>query len=243
GLCAYSTTEKNHSLALDERSTYGIHPWHPDPMRRDNPLACDHVEAMGQIVGNRSVWALVTISTDGQIQWADFGPVQEAAGRAFIQTDRRNSFTVKPQSYLIVSPGGLPNDVDLYIAQRALELTKNAVVEGGEVLFLSACPKGIGEPHTQAEFYDRLTKPLDVILDDINREYKLFSHKPYKFAKMIKRLRHLLVYSDIPDPVLAAAHLQPVSDPQDVIDSWLKKDPAAQINIIDGANKVAIYSA
>ncbi|MBN1817007.1 MAG: DUF2088 domain-containing protein [Sedimentisphaerales bacterium] len=241
GLCAYSTTEKNHSLALDERSTYGIHPWHPDSARRDNPLACDQVEAMGRIVGSRPVWALVMISTAGQMQWADFGPVQEVTGRAFVQTDLRNSFTVTPQPYLIVSPGGLPNDVDLYIAQRALELTKNAVTDGGQVLFLSACPRGVGEAHTRAEFYDRLTKPLDVILSDIDRAYKLFSHKPYKFAQMIQRLAKLWVYSDIPDEQLSAAHLNPVSNPQTIIDHWLQEDPAAQINIVDGANKVALY--
>ncbi len=39
----------------------------------------------------------------------------------------------------IVSPGGLSNDEDLYIAQRALELTRAAVTDGGEVLFLAAC--------------------------------------------------------------------------------------------------------
>ena len=50
---------------------------------------------------------------------------------------------VKPVDRLIVSPGGLPNDVDLYIAQRALELTKAAVADG-DVRRLSSI-SGIGK--------------------------------------------------------------------------------------------------
>ena len=38
GISGFETARGNHALALDPRSTFGFHPWHPDPARRENPL-------------------------------------------------------------------------------------------------------------------------------------------------------------------------------------------------------------
>ena len=242
GMCGLRTVEQNHSLALDDRSTFGVHPWHCDNTRRDNPLADDQLEAMRMVVKTRPVYSLVTITTSGRVQWARFGPVEQVSRDAFVTVDRTNTRTVKPVSRLIVSPGGLPNDISLYIAQRALELTKNAVTDGGEILFLAACPKGVGEERTMENFYNRLTAPVDQVLKSIQGEYKLFSHKAYKFALMIKRLRRIRMYSQIPDEQVEAAHLHPTHKPQAVVDDWLGEDPDTKITIVDGANKIALYA-
>jgi len=242
GVCGFATVEQNHSLALDERSTFGLHPWHINKSRRDNPLADDQLEAMRLVVRNRPVYALVTVTTTGKVQWGRFGPVEQVSREAFSTVDRTNTRAVKPVSRLVVSPGGLPNDVSLYIAQRALELTKNAVADGGEILFLAACPKGIGEEQTIENFYNRLTAPIDEVLKSIESEYKLFSHKAYKFASMIKRLRRIWLYSQIPDALVEAAHLHTAHNPQAVVDGWIAEDSETQIKLVDGANKVALYA-
>jgi len=243
GICAFETAEQNHSLALDDKSTFGVHPWHGDASRRANPLAEDGLEGMRLIVKNRPVYTLTTITTSRQIRWARFGPVEQVTAEAFAAVDQKNTHTVTPRGRLIVSPGGLPNDIDLYIAQRALELTKNAVTDGGEILFLAACPNGIGEKKTMENFYDRLTLPLDEVLKSIQNEYKLYSHKPYKFAQLIRRLRRIWMYSELSDAVVEAAHLYPTGDPQAVVDGWLAEQPNAKITIVDGANKIALYGA
>ena len=243
GICAFRTAEQNHSLALDDKSTFGIHPWQPDSARRNNPLASDQFEGMRLIVKERPVFTLVTITTSGQIRWARFGPVESISAKAFAIVDQRNTHTVTPAGRLIVSPGGLPNDIDLYIAQRALELTKDAVTDGGEILFLAACPNGVGETKTMENFYHRLTAPIDEIFNSIESEYKLYSHKPYKFARLIRRLRRIHICSQIPDDLVRAAHLHPAHEPQAVVDEWLTEQPDARITIVDGANKIALYSA
>jgi len=242
GICGYETAEQNHSLALDERSTFGVHPWHKNSDRRDNPLAEDQLEVMHMIVRDRPVYALVTISTSARISWAGFGPVDEVSGEAFSVVDDRNTHTVKPVSRLVVSPGGLPNDTSLYIAQRALELTKNAVVNGGEILFLASCPAGIGEARTIENFYNRLTAPVGDILKSIESGYRLYNHKPYKFAQLILRLRRIWMHSDMPDNVVEAAHLYPIGRPQTIIDNWLAEEPDVRITVVDGANKIALYA-
>jgi nickel-dependent lactate racemase len=206
-----------------------------------NPVAADQLEAMRLIVKDRPVYALITISTSGRIQWAGFGLTEQVSTAAFDKVDRMNSHTVIPVEHLVVSPGGLPNDIDLYIAQRALELTKNAVKDGGEVLFLSACPDGVGAELTMENFYNRLTAPIDEMLKSIESQYKLFSHKAYKLARLIKRLRRIWMYSQIPDDIIEAAHLYPTDNPQAVVDSWIDKDPDTRIMVVDGANKIALY--
>lgn len=241
GICSFETAEQNHSLALDDNSTFGLHPWHMDQSRRVNPVATDQLEAMRLIIKNRPVYALVTISTLDRIQWARLGPAEQVCTEAFSVTDQRNTYTVSPVERLIVSPGGLPNDVDLYIAQRALDLTKNAVKNGGEILFLAACPNGIGEEQTTENFYNLLTAPIDHILKSVESEYKLFSHKPYKLARLLQRLRQIWMYSEIPDELIETMHLHPAHQPQAVVDNWLAEDPAAKITIVDGANKIALY--
>ncbi len=241
GICAYETAEQNHSLALDEKSTFGVHPWHRDTNRRSNPLAEDQLEGMRLIIKNRPVYALVTITTSGKINWAQFGPVERISSEAFTIIDTRNMHTVTPVGRLVVSPGGLPNDITLYIAQRALELTKSAVRDGGEILFLAACPNGVGEKLTMENFYNRLTAPIEEILKSIESEYKLYSHKPYKFARLIQRLRRIWMYSEINDNLIKAAHLHPAHEPQAVVDNWLAEQPDVKITVVDGANKIALY--
>jgi len=242
GICAFRTAEQNHSLALDDKSTFGIHPWQRDSARRNNPLAADQLEGMQLIARDRPVFTFVTITTSGQIRWAKFGPIEPVSAEAFVTVDQRNTHTVTPAWRVIVSPGGLPNDVDLYIAQRALELTKSAVMDGGEIIFLAACPNGVGEEKTIENFYHRLTAPIDDIFRSIESEYKLYSHKPYKFAQLIRRLKRIHIYSQIPDDLVRAAHLYPAYDPQAIVDNWLAEQPDAKIIVVDGANKIALYA-
>ena len=241
GICSFDTVEKNHSLALDEKSTFGLHPWHNDPGRRDNPVAVDQLEGAEFIVRDRLVYSLITVTASAMVQWAVFDLAKNACAQAFDWIDQANTHTVEPVDRLIVSPGHFPNDCSLYNAQRALELTKNAINDDGEILFVSQCSQGVGEDHTLENFYHRLTLPTDEILDSIEQNYKLFSHKPYKFAQLIKRTHKIFVYTSLDDDTVRSAHMHPVDNPQLVIDRWLDEKPDCSIMVIDGANKIALY--
>lgn len=243
GVCAYKTAEGNHSLSLDERSRFGAHPWHNRKESQDNPLAIDQVEAMEKILAGRDFWAVVMISTKGQIQWLNFGKADEVTAEAFSQTDKWNLYEIKPVERMIVSCGGIPNDIDLYIAQRALELTKEAIVNHGEILFVTACDEGIGAERTMEHFWNLLTRPMEEIFRTVRSEhYKLFSHKPLRFAELINNLQHLWVYSELDDKIIKAGHMLPVSDIQEIIEIWIQQNQRTKILVVDGANKLAIRS-
>ena len=93
-----------------------------------------------------------------------------------------------------------------------------ADVHRAEILFLAACPGGVGEAHTLENFYHRLTQPLSEILALSREQYVLFSHKPYKFAQLMRHCRRIWVTSEISPDQVKAMHMTPAADPQEVVD-------------------------
>lgn len=241
GICSYKTTEQNHRLSLDENSRFGAHPWHQNEKFQDNPLAADQTEAAEMILNGRHFWAAVMISSNCKIKWLRFGKAKDVARQAFSKADEWNVYKVEPVERMIVSCGASPNDIDLYIAQRALELTKQAIADGGEILFAAACDNGIGAERTMEHFWNLLTKPMDEIFEEVkNKPYKLFSHKPLRFAELIKRLRKLWLYSQLPDETVKAGHMYPSDDVQKIINQWISEKSEVKILVVDGANKLAL---
>jgi len=238
GICSVETQTRNESLAREERATFGRHPWHPNPLRRNNPLADDVWEGVQMILRRRSVLALTVISSHGQLQWAKINALIEATTAGIQKVDELMSFRLPQADYIIVSPGGYADDKSLYTAQRALALTKNAVAPNGEILFLAHCENGVGPQH----FYEALTKPLAEILKRIENDYTLDAHKAYKFAQTIQQLQAIHVYSSLPNAIITNMHLHPCADPQTLVNQWLAKNPPAKISVLDRVWQLAIYA-
>ncbi len=243
GVCAFETIEANHSMALDARSTFGTHPYHPDPARRDNPLADDMREAMEMITRDARVFTLSVVTSGGRLVWADAGEPCPVIARGIEVLDETSAFVVDPVPRIVVSPGGYPQDKSLYHAQRALELTKNAVLDGGEILFIAECRDGVAPEKAVENFYNKLTAPLDEVIEGIRGKYHLYEHKAYKFAELLKRVSAVKMYTRLDRETVEAAHLQWVQDPQAVIDEWMREDPNVKILVLDKGNKMAIYAS
>ncbi len=244
GICDYATIETNHALALEPGSTFGRHPFHPDHSRRTNPCAEDMLEATHMILGDKPAFLLATITSGPYILWAASGELAPVTAEGIRKIDETASFSVTPTDYIIVSPGGLPQDESLYNAQRGLELVKNAVRDNGEILFLAECPKGAAPtPKARKFFYDYLTRPLSSILPSIREKYILYSHKAAKFAELIQRVKKIWINSSLSTEQVEAAHLYPTSNPQTIVDDWIRTNPSAQILAFDEANKIAVYAS
>jgi nickel-dependent lactate racemase len=243
GVCAFKTIEANHSMALDPSSTFGRHPYHPDPSKRTNPLADDMREAMEMMTENAKVFTLSVISSGRKLVWADAGRLEPVIARGIEVLDETASFTVEPVSKIIVSPGGYPQDKSLYHAQRGLELTKNAVTDGGEVLFVAECRDGVAPPTATENFYNKLTAPLNDVITSISGQYHLYEHKAYKFAELLNRVSSVKMYSNLDAETVESAHLTKVDDIQSVIDAWVAEDSRTKILVLDKGNKMAIYSS
>ena len=241
GVCGFPTIEANHSWALNPRSTFGIHPFHPDESRRDNPLADDMREAMEMIAKNSKIFLLALLTERRRLVWAGAGQHEPVTAQGMKVLDDIASFFVKPTDRIVVSPGGYPQDKSLYHAQRAIELTKNAVVDSGEILFLAECKDGIAPDLAVENFYNKLTAPLDTVIESISGKYHLYEHKAYKFAELLQRVSRIKIYTELDGKTVRDAHLEKVSDPQKVIDDWIAEDASVKITVIDKGNKIAIY--
>jgi nickel-dependent lactate racemase len=242
GICKYESIERNHSLALKEESTYGHHPLHPDPLRRDNPLAQDIWEGFQLITKNRPVYTIATITKHKKILWAEVGLLERVTQEGIKQVDSKMSTDVNVADNMIVSCGGYPNDESLYTAQRALELTKNGVKEGGEILFIAGCANGIGPEKSIKNFYDPLKKDISQVLSEYQNKYIMYVHKTYKFAALIAKMNRIFIYSKLAEKIIKDIHLYPISDPQSIIDQWLQENPKTRINIFTQGNKLAVYA-
>jgi nickel-dependent lactate racemase len=242
GVCGFDTIEANHAMALNPRSTFGIHPYHSDENRRDNPLADDMREGMEIIVGKGTVFLLAVVTDGGKLIWADAGKIEPVTAKAMEILDDSSSFVVTPQARIIVSPGGYPQDKSLYHAQSAIELTKNAVLDYGEILFLAQCKDGVAPEAAIENFYNKLTRPLTEVIASISDKYHLYEHKAFKFAELLMKVSSIKMYTDLDRQTVESVHMEKVDNPQTTIDEWIADDPDVKILVLDKGNKIAVYA-
>jgi nickel-dependent lactate racemase len=241
GVSSFAGVEHNHSFALEEDSTFGRHPWHPDEDRRTNPVAQDMLEAFRMATAGRDVFSLASVMTSAGLVWAGAGDPRAVTEEGVLRVDRVAAARVQPADRLIVCPGGDPQDETLYNAQRGLELSRNGVRDGGEVLFVARCPDGVAPtPKARAEFYDRLTRPLEEVIRGLEERYVLYSHKAYKFARLLQDTAAIHMATDLPAEQVEAAHMRKVADPQALVDRWLAESDG-RILVNPYANKLALY--
>ena len=241
GLAHRDSIECNHRLALEPGSRFGHHPWHPDPARRTNPVAEDMLEAWDRVLDGRPAWALTTISAGGHPVIAELGPAAKVTGETMRRFDDLATHHVAPGTRVVVSAGGAPMDSSLYLSQRALELTKAAVADGGEILLLAECRDGIADGEAAREhFWRELTRPLPEVIERITHGYRLYQHKAFRFAELLLRLAAVRVTSVLPDEDLRAIHLEPAPDAQAVLDDWIARDPDVGITFFDEANRTGV---
>ena len=125
-----------------------------------------------------------------------------------------------------------------------MELTLEAVQQGGEVLWLSECADGIHTGATQQvveEFYDAMKSDLSTLSERLDHpDVKFHTYKAYRFKRLFEKIG-IYGYSSLSDKILESVNIKPVNDPQAVIDAWLENAPDDRILFVDKANKLAVY--
>lgn len=240
GICSFETIRQNHCrFIVDENSTYGMHPWHPSPLKRQNPIVIDMLEGMEAIVKDRFVFALAFVGNK-EIIWAKAGEVKEVTQEGIKVVDKYMSFNAHHTKYLIVSPGK-GEDKTFYVAQRALELTKQVVTKETEVLWIAELSEGI---HHDKALLPILKKDYTYIKDKIKEKDAEFGlYKAFRFKNYLQRVSKVYIYSDYNHTDLQDIGATPIDDPQKVINNWIKKDTTAKILILNKANKLALYKS
>ena len=240
GVAAFDCIESNHAFALDPAASHCRHPLHPDRERRRNPVAEEQLEVARWIAARKPVYALVTAGAAGQVNWAAFGPLERAVADGIRFVDVH--LVVKlPRRYrrAVISCGGYPDDETLYIAQRSLELAKEVLAPGAEVVWLAECRNGIASSQQAVDsFFTPLKTDPAAYVEQVRRAYVMHAHKTVKFVDLMETLGALHVVSDLPAGTFPAAGIVGCSDPRAVVARWASG--GEKILFVDGANRLAL---
>ncbi len=243
GLARYETVEQDHALTLQPGAAACRHPLHPDPSRRDNPVARNQLEAARIVADKRPVFALASVGDDGNTRWARFGPLEQVVAEGIRQVDAALTVAVdRPYRRAVISCGGYPHDETLYTAQRSLELTKECVADGAEVLWLAECRNGVAASERTAEnFFAPLKGDAASYARTVRAKYVMFGHKAVLFHEMLLRLTGLYVTTALPSSTLDGTGLIACSNATGLVSRWARE--GEPILFVDGANKLAITTA
>jgi len=239
GVAAFASIERDHAWALDPLAGHCRHPLHPDPARRRNPVAENQLEAARRVAEETPVYALGTVTADRRVLWAAFGEIEQVVSEGIASVDAHLVARVRrPARRVVIGCGGYPNDETLYIAQRSLELTKEAVADGAEVVWLAACANGIASSERAVRaFFEPLHAGRAAYVRRVRERYVMFSHKTVKFVEMLERLGALHVKSELPPDRLPPG-MTPCDDPRQVVSAWVER--GERVLFIEDANTLAV---
>lgn len=105
----------------------------------------------------------------------------------------------KPADVVLVTAGGLPKDMNLYQAQKALDNAAWAVKPGGVIILVASCREGFGEEKWIMEAYT----PEDIV-ERLKKGFVLGAHKAAAIARVLQ-IAEVWLVSQLPKKVLGQA--------------------------------------
>lgn len=153
-------------------------------------------------------------------------------GCAFL--DSLYKIPIRRQADLVIAtPGGLPKDINLYQAQKALDNAQHAVRPGGIIILAAECGEGYGEDVFE-EWLLAASCPMDLI-ERVKREFRLGGHKAVAIAMVLAKADVYFV-SDMPADQAAHTFMKPCHDLQQAINDALDRlGPDAKVIIMPHA--------
>jgi nickel-dependent lactate racemase len=146
---------------------------------------------------------------------------------------------VSEQAGVVVTIATAPMDIDLYQAHKALEHGRLALKEGGILILVAQCPRGIGNEG----FYRLLCRAAGPheLFSLIESFYNLGDHKAAKLAALAMRAQAWGV-TDLDPLVLEKAFIKPYTDLQVALSAAIReKGPHARVLfLMDGSMLVPI---
>jgi nickel-dependent lactate racemase/DNA-directed RNA polymerase subunit K/omega len=189
-ICGADCINNNHGLLVDPNARTGN--------LNNNPVHLDMMEAAKKVGAD---FVINVISESGKdiidIKAGELGVAFEQA--AAIHKKHFNVPLESRADMLIVSSGGYPKDINLYLATKALTQTIDAVRQGGSVVLLSECSDGIGNANYEAwtdeaskhvaktkDASEKLSKSFEFLEKKIKTDFVMGGHKAYFMAREAK---------------------------------------------------------
>ena len=219
GVAAYTTMEHNHRLALEE----GVAPL----ALAENPVHEDLAEAMESIKEKEIYSFQVVLDRSHRICAAFAGSLEETFTAAAQKAHEVFAVEVSELADIVVTVAPAPMDIDLFQAHKAIEHGKLALKEGGILILVSQCPKGVGNEG----FYRLLCRTTDPeeVYSLIEASYTLGDHKAAKIADLAVKSR-IWGVTDLDPGIMEKALIQPYPDLQEALNAAIaEQGPHAQV--------------
>lgn len=212
GVSAYETIEANHKLALSIKA---------QSLRiKGNPVAEDMEDAM-KVLKDKKIFSIMTVlDKNHRTCCAHAGGLKESWEKAKETADDIFVIDLKRKYDIVVAVTAFPYDIDLYQSQKALDNAKYAVRDGGIIILVSACRKGVG-PENFLQLLASASSPKEA-LEKIANGYKLGYHKAAKMAEIGLKCKMMAV-TKLDPAVARKAHLVPMASLQEAINQAMQE--------------------
>jgi nickel-dependent lactate racemase len=226
----------NHRLSLLDSKPVRLNPQCGAGVLDGNPVHEDMCEALDAL---ENVFAINFFSdTKGGIAFINAGSPKIShveACEAF-----RKRFTVHakaPCDILLLSPGGMPYDVNLLQSHKALRSGSRAVKKGGTVLFFAECGEGVGSDSLEAA----LKIPADLFLKEAYREYMLNNQAAVSLHYLTNDLTVSMITA-LPEEWMKRCGLNVCMNAEACVADALSRHPSASIAVMPfGAKTLPIF--
>ena len=211
GCCSARSIAANHSLMMSCEAGPGI--IDGNPMRRD-------IEEAGRLARVAFIVNVVLNSRKEVVKVVAGDPIlaHRAGVSAVDEMYKRKLAT--PANIVVASCGGMPKDINMYQAQKALENASRAVTHGGTIILVAECREGLGE-RTFAEWMVSSTSP-DEPIERLKLGFRLGAHKAAILCQVLRQTEVYLV-SSMPADLVKKIFMKPASTVQEALAQALER--------------------
>ena len=225
GVASFRTIEANHKLAMkQEAQALAL---------EGNPVHEDMMDALEQVKGKKIFSIQIVMDRHQNIYKVASGDLNQCFKQAVGWAEDVFCVPIPQKADVVISVAPYPMDVDLYQSQKALDNGKWALKEGGKIIMVAKCREGIGH----ATFLQQLSSSKDpkVVLENLNKEYKLGYHKAAKMAE-IAVWADIWAVTDLDPEVISSANITPFPSVAAAMEQAFKENPKAKVIIMmDGS--------
>jgi nickel-dependent lactate racemase len=138
-----------------------------------------------------------------RIDAGDWRESHHTACRAYLAS--HTAIISAKRELVIVSCGGLPYDINLIQAHKAIDMAAHACVEGGTIVVLAECGDGVGHPAFLKWFLEKDSRALE---SRLRESYEVNGQTAW--ALLVKTERyHIRLVSKLPDDAVRRMRIIP----------------------------------
>jgi len=231
GIAAFSTIEKNHSLAVSSEAKA--------LKLSGNPVHLDMVDAL-KTLGDKQIFSIMTVMDKNHgIYSVTAGDINSSFDDAVYRANEVFTSEISEKADIVISCAKYPMDIDLYQSQKAIDNGKLALKPDGILILVASCRDGVGES-AYIDLLSSCDSPVEV-MKEIRASYRLGYHKAAKMAELCTWAK-VWAKTELDGSLLENIFINPVSNLQEALDEAIQvKGPQSKVLIFpDGGVTVPL---